>query len=71
MSIKGKHGGVLNRVLTWVENRGDRTIYDEDLKKLEEGIPKIWEYNRAAHAGMKNWTEGDANKLVRYGAIGV
>ena len=60
----------MNRVLIWAENRGDRPITDGELEKLEEKIPKIWEYNRAVQAALRIWTEGDANKLVRYGAYG-
>ena len=68
--IKGRHGDVLNKVLTWAEKRNDMPITDNELMELERSIPKIWEYNRAVHAALKNWTEGDANKLVRYGANG-
>ena len=36
------------------------------LKKLEEHVPKVWEYNRAIHASFKTWTDGDAKRLVKY-----
>ena len=39
-SIKGKHGEILNNVLTWAEKKGDQPIIDNELKKLEEGILK-------------------------------
>ena len=70
VSIKGKHGDTLNHILTWAEQRGDKQVTDRDLGRMENLIPKIWEFNRAVHAALKNWTEGDANKVVKYGANG-
>ena len=55
---------------TWAENRNDKTVTDKELKRLEGRMPKIWEYNRAIHAALKNWTHGDANNAGRYGANG-
>lgn len=29
-------------------------------------MPQIWEYNRAVHAALKNWTEDGAKRLIKY-----
>ena len=29
-------------------------------------MPKIWEFNRAIHASLKNWTEGEAKRVIKY-----
>ena len=70
VNIKGKHGMTFDKVLTWAENRGDRPIIDDISAKFEEKITNIWEYNRAIQAALRNWIEGDANKLVKYGSNG-
>ena len=37
-----------------------------ELKMLEQVAPKIWEYDRAIHAALKNWTEGEAKRIIKY-----
>ena len=66
VGIKGRHGIVLNKILTWAEQQGDAIITDIALEKLEAAVPKIWEYNRAIHASLKNWTDGEAKRLIKY-----
>ena len=66
VGIKGRDGDILNNILTWAEQKGDKKIEDSMLAKLEKYMPKVWEYNRAIHASLKNWTEGDAKRLVKY-----
>ena len=69
IGIKGKDGDVLNSILIWAEEKGDRQIDDRMLKKLEDHVPKVWEYNRAVHASLKNWTDGDAKRFVKYASM--
>lgn len=40
ISIKGRDGDVLNRILTWAENQADSTITDRQLEQLERKCPK-------------------------------
>ena len=58
VNIKGKQGDILNGILTWIEQRGGRPITDAVLKQMEGQVPKIWEYNRAIYAALRNWIEG-------------
>ena len=66
MLRKGKDGLVLNRILTWAEQRGEDKITEQILKQFETKVPKIWEYDRAVHAALKNLTEGEAKRVIRY-----
>ena len=50
VGINGRHGIILNKLLTWAEEQGDNTITNTLLEKFETAVPKIWEYNRATHA---------------------
>lgn len=71
IGIKGKDGLVLNRILTWAEQRGEDNISNLLLKQFETKVPKIWEYDRAVHAALKNWTEGEAKRVIKYEVEGV
>ena len=70
VGIKGRHGIVVNKILIWAEQQGDITITDTLLEKLEKAVPKIWEYNRAIHASLKNWIDGEAKRFIKYGLAG-
>ena len=70
ISSKGRDGEILNTLLTGAEKQGDEPISNETLKNLEKKIPKIWEFNRAVLGALKNWTVGEAKKLVTYGIKG-
>lgn len=64
--IKGRHGATLNKILAWAEQQGDINIIDIELEKLEVAVLKIWEYDRAIHASLKNWTDGEAKRFIKY-----
>ena len=66
VGIKGRHGIIFNKILTWAEQQGDAIIIDIALEKLEAAVPKIWEYNRAIHASLKTWTDGEAKRFIKY-----
>ena len=66
VGIKGRHGAIRNRLLTWAEQQGDIIITNAVLEKFENTVPQIWEYNRAIHASLKNWTDGEANRFIKY-----
>ena len=66
VAIKGADGDTFNKILTWAEKQGDKAITQDRLQKLETYVPKIYEFNRAIHAALKNWTEGDAKRLIKY-----
>ena len=70
VAIEGVDGERLNMIFTWAEKQGDKTITDRHLEKLERYIRKIWEYNRAIHAALKNWIDGDAKRLIKYEVAG-
>lgn len=70
VGIKGRHGIILNKLLTWAEEQGDNTIIDTLLEKCETAVPKILEYNRAIHASLKNWTDGEAKRFIKYEVTG-
>ena len=66
VGIKGKDGDVLNSILTWAEQQRGKRIDDTMHAEIGKHVPKVWKYNRAIHASFKNWTEGDAKRLIRY-----
>ena len=66
VGIKGKHGANLNKILTWAEQQGDTKITDTELEEMEVAVPKIWEYDRAIHASLKNWTDGEVKRFIKY-----
>ena len=70
IAIKGKDGDILNKLLTAAEKRGDEPITDVHLQTISKRVPKIWEYNRAIHCALNNWTTGDAKKIVTYVVTG-
>ena len=66
VAIKGVDGDILNKILTWDERRGDKIITDDQLERLEERIPQIWQCNKAIRAAFKIWTDGDAKRFIKY-----
>ena len=36
------------------------------MEKFKNTVPKILEYNRATDASLKNWTDGEAKRLIKY-----
>ena len=60
IAIKGKDGEILNKLLTAAERRGDEPISNVLLQTISTRIPKVWEYSRAVHSALKNWTTGEA-----------
>ena len=66
ISIKGRDGDVLNRILTWAENQGEDAVSIRELEQFEKKVPKILEYDRVVHSALKNWTDGDAKRLLKY-----
>ena len=70
IAIKGRDGEILNKLLTAVEKRGDEPVINTHLQIISTKLPKRWEFNRAIHSALKNWTTGEAKKLVTYGFNG-
>ena len=66
ISIKGKDGEVRDTILILAENKGDSQVTTRHLEQLQKMVPKIWEYDRAVHAALKNLTEGDAKIFIKY-----
>ena len=64
--IKGNDGIVLNMILTWAGQRGDNIISSNMLEQMEKVVPKSWEYDRATHAALMNWVEGEARMIIKY-----
>lgn len=64
--IKRRNGDILHNILMWAEQRGDTPISNNQLEQMEKFVAKIWEYNRAIHTALTDWTEGDAKRLVKY-----
>lgn len=61
---------MLNKLLTEAEKRGDEPIKNSMMQTIAEKVPKVWEFNRAIHGALKNWTAGEAKKLVTNGVNG-
>lgn len=57
-------------MFTVAEKKGDEPIVSIQIQDIAQRMPKNHEYNRAIHSAFKNWTIGEARKVVTYGVNG-